>query len=398
MNSIQRACYTALTTLILAGVSFSQDARADSKTDQQDFAKIAFDEAAQHVLNGEYEQALEAFQRSQKLRSNPDALFNIAMCYKALSRYRDAYHGFQKYLKISLATGHSSRYRARAEHAMDELLRHVSQIHISENVPIDRIRIDDEVIHELPHSRTIVVDAGNHTIGIEAAGFQPFKSEINCPAGMLVDLAVNMVPEKATLIVQCEDDNATVFVDDEKTGRCDSQISLSPGARAIRVEAGDKQPFSSSVDVQAGQTIRMTAALEDRQAGLDSNNLQLADKVYRETRLAKIRRITGVVALSAGAAGLATGVVLTFAANSEYQETEKWRPEAQAGNLEALSKFNKADQNFVSYRNGMVAAIATGAALAATGAALLIIDVIKKKNTQKSSRFSAVASGFRVKF
>lgn len=368
----------------------------------QERAKIEFDEAAQHVRLGSYEQALAAFQRSHKMHPNPDALFNIAMCYKALSRYGAAYLAFEQYLDSALTQDHDIRYRVSAEQAIDELRQRVSQIRVSPSIQQTAVRVDGDVVEILSHSGTIVVDPGVHEIAIEAEGFVPFTTKIDCPEGTVLELATQMIPVEATVQVSCHDDSATVIVDDVEIGGCESQTTIQPGSHRIRVESSDKEPFQTLVDAQAGQQLRLTAVLENRQdteIQKDVGSLT-RDKVDATSRYSKARRLAGILALSLGAAGSALGLTFQIVGYQEVQSTEQkkeeYRKTADSRTYEEIEHARK--ETIPALRNGMIAGYATGLALVTTGIVLLVIEAKSKSRNKIAQRFDFLANGFSVRF
>ena len=63
-----------------------------------DLAKRKFEEGIQFLADGQYDQALAAFETSYAQRPKQQVLFNIAMCHQALFHYVKAIVAFKKLL------------------------------------------------------------------------------------------------------------------------------------------------------------------------------------------------------------------------------------------------------------------------------------------------------------
>lgn len=132
--------------------------------------------------------------------------------------------------------------------------------------PIDHatIYIDDPPPHEkkpwgfAPHGE--MIEAGKHTLWVEAPGYETFEQTLTLEAGQQKELPITL--DRVSYGFLSIDGNAAlikVMVDGEPRGLASSEdgplrLKASKGKHLIRAEAPGKKPFEAEIDVPAGQS------------------------------------------------------------------------------------------------------------------------------------------------
>jgi len=161
--------------------------------EQQDRARVLFVRGAELFAAEDYEAALESFQESHRLNPVDSALYNIAMCQRALFRYVESRETFRQYL-------------AAGGEAIDETRRHEVQrsiLELEELLGELRLRVVpqgarlylDEVPLPPEQWASMLVRTGRHTLRAEAEGYQPWVRQLDLSMGDATEVAVHLVPE-----------------------------------------------------------------------------------------------------------------------------------------------------------------------------------------------------------
>ena len=82
-------CVWTMTTSSVVGASAQEGAAAGAPVDEE-AARIHFASGRAYFVEGDYQNALDAFRRSYELSHRPPLLYNIANCLERLARYGEA--------------------------------------------------------------------------------------------------------------------------------------------------------------------------------------------------------------------------------------------------------------------------------------------------------------------
>jgi tetratricopeptide (TPR) repeat protein len=146
-------------------------------------------EAKRHFENGVTMQELEDFdgaaveyEASIDLYRSQNALFNLAMCYKALHKYNKALETFRTILKL-YGKRLAADVRAEVQTNIRQIKKMVAKVEITANVQQAVVLVDGEQIGLTPLATPIVVGAGTHRIRISAEGYTNQEKQISVVAG-----------------------------------------------------------------------------------------------------------------------------------------------------------------------------------------------------------------------
>jgi tetratricopeptide (TPR) repeat protein len=114
---MRSALLLALSWIALPSAAFAQS------DDSIDRARPHFVAAQQYYEDGEYAAALREFRRAHELTSQPEILYNIALCYERLGDFPNAVSSLEQYL----ATEQEVAERAGAEERLARLRQTIAQ-------------------------------------------------------------------------------------------------------------------------------------------------------------------------------------------------------------------------------------------------------------------------------
>ncbi len=181
--------------LVLALVSFAAPAWAQTDSTGVEQARALFQEGMDAVGREDYATALEAFTRSWELNPKPIALFNVAMCRRALADLPAAYDAFHAYLDVALEE--PTERRAQAERMLEELDAALARVAVTASVTGAQILVDGAAVGTSPLGAPVRVTTGTHVFQARADGFEPAEEIVEVAAGEAVDVAFTL---RATVV------------------------------------------------------------------------------------------------------------------------------------------------------------------------------------------------------
>jgi hypothetical protein len=126
-------------------------------------AKRAFDEGLTAVADGEYELAVERFERAQALGPHPVTLFNLALALELAGRSPEAWELFD----ALVAVAESDRERRQIRRRMAKLDPQIAVVEIEADRG-SRLCLDDfELVADDEGHRHLAVEPGRHTIRLD---------------------------------------------------------------------------------------------------------------------------------------------------------------------------------------------------------------------------------------
>ncbi len=229
------------------------------------------------------QKALEAYTECMQVVRSPNVIFNLALTLEELGRHAEAFGYYTEYL------GMEERSEAETQEARerrDRLLPHLAVVRLASEPPGATVRIDAE---EQPQRGAtplvLAVSEGPHTAVFSHPAYGemslPFVARLGEQVRVQADLeslvAVppeepaaetetseeleDAVPENGVLEVRSQVPSV-VLVDGHAVGRGERlRETVSPGTHRVHVQAVGYEPVDTSVEVQPGQTHKLTATL-----------------------------------------------------------------------------------------------------------------------------------------
>ncbi len=225
---------------------------------QEAEARALFEQGRAHAEAERWIEALDAFRRSRAVAERPTTIFNIATTLIRLGRAQEALATIAELERVADPRQHARILADAAEirRQAEASLRHVT-LHVS---PADAtVEVDGELVAGDGAERTMVLDPGAHAVVVSATGHATERFSLE-PGSDTREVTLGALD--GTLHIVPSVDTATVSVDGSVRGTGALELSLTPGSYAIGITADGYLPFDRRVDLGAGATLTVDAALE----------------------------------------------------------------------------------------------------------------------------------------
>jgi hypothetical protein len=133
-------------------------------------ARTLFERGTRLMENENWEMALVELRRSFERYPTRSALFNLAMCEKALHQYRAALAHFDDWQARYGSSAPEAEQEAVSA-AQTELREYVGFLLVQSEPSGATVRVDGEVVGTTPFDRPLVVDIGRHQVDLAAEGY-----------------------------------------------------------------------------------------------------------------------------------------------------------------------------------------------------------------------------------
>jgi tetratricopeptide (TPR) repeat protein len=188
----------SLTGLLLAALlspsyGFGQDENIDAKDKAK--AKKLFKEGVSYFESGKHAQALEAFQKSYKLRPHWAIRFNLGLCYKELGMYTKAKSEFLGFLEEG-GSDVNQATEAEVEKELAILSQIIAVIEIDINIDGSEIWMDGKEFATSPLDDKIELDPGSHLLSISKDGYETYEEEFILSKGERKSFKISLLPTK----------------------------------------------------------------------------------------------------------------------------------------------------------------------------------------------------------
>ncbi len=306
--------------------------------DEEAEAKVTFEKAVVMFAGEDYKGALEAFSESYRIYPRATTLFNMGMCQKALLLYVEALGTFEEFVADENAAEHPTLSQ-HAQTAIVDLTKLIGALEITGVPEGARVILDGEELTETSLATPFRLNPGYHSLQVTLPGFEPFVSDVTSTPS-------------ATTVVE-------VRLDPARPEEPPITVETEPATKPPRVE------------------------------------------IPREDTPGPMLRIS---ALAAGAVGLG------FAAFGVYYGTEYNRLVAE-GNADVdyvqnegpdqgimTNYYNIEQKALPEMRTRIIWTHTVGWTLVAAGVTMFVIDVKKRKKTEKERRAHLYPGGVSVQF
>ena len=327
---IRAAHSTAVALSFLTIVAYAPRARALDDANTRSTAVQLFDEAEALFAKNQVADACPKYAESFHLDPQLGVLIYLAECYEKNNQLASAWGSFREAEEMAAKRGDSRLAHAheRAVALEPRLDRLAVMVTGSARVPNLQILRDGMLVAETLWNSGVLVDSGKHRLEARAEGYLPWKSEVNV-VGDGVSQSVS-VPK----------------------------LDIDPAAAAGSSGAGESSPASSNriaaiaiggvgiVGLGVGGFFGLSAQSsysDSRPLCNDGNVCTSRGTDLRNS--AKSKALVSTIAVGAGVAALATGVVLWFispkAKEQPPQSARGWRvaPDEHAWGIDLSTAF-----------------------------------------------------------
>lgn len=193
---------------------------------QTDEAALRFEEGVSQLQAQRYADAIDAFQRSLRVREAAGTLYNLGLALRGLNRCREATAALTRQAAID---GNAER-RAAGEQLLTETRACVAEVSLTVRGRPDELLVDGVSTPLGEGVHAVRLDPGTHHIRARREGYQPASETVALERGgraaLLLDLSVAL---RGTLTLDTTASVASLRVDGEL---------VAPGRRAVEVPAG----------------------------------------------------------------------------------------------------------------------------------------------------------------
>lgn len=218
---------------LFACVAFYSAAGAaeEEEGDNQDPAQTTaeaialFHKGIEAFAKENYPDALLFFTQSYELNPNPNVLYNIGMCQRALFEYAESVETLKKYL---LTKGGSvpAAEKKEIKKIIIEMEKSLATLEITVSKSGAAVRLDGEDVGESPLADPFKLDPGGHEIVVKKDGYETFKKEIILKTGEIRRMVITLYPVGQT--PEPEKIMETVKPEKKKKKKEISKIARSP--------------------------------------------------------------------------------------------------------------------------------------------------------------------------
>jgi hypothetical protein len=154
-----------------------------------DAARASFLKGIDLVASEEYAEALSAFESSYWDTPNPNALFNIAMCEKALFLYPASIRSFEEYLSFDEAP---EGKKEAARKAISEMRQKVGRLLVQGDPHGTIVSVDGEHRGRLPLTMPLLLEPGIRNITFSCDGYRPRVETLEVAPGVGYELTIHL--------------------------------------------------------------------------------------------------------------------------------------------------------------------------------------------------------------
>jgi hypothetical protein len=286
----------AITGLAIALATAPTTALADDEED----ARVHFEQGVALYESGDFEQAAIAFARAYELKPSYKLLFNIGQAEAELKHYARALEAFTRYL----AEGGDAVPPERGTEVKSEIKRLnalVGMIEIVSQVEGAKIKIDNESKGETPLTGPIFVDIGKHEVVVKKGQDELLREVVRIAGGQRLTLEVEGLGGAAQ-----GTGDAPAEPEDEGGGRVWTWVALGVGG-AAGIAGG----------AIGGAAMSKKSQLDDKCEG---NHCPSSTEGDADT--VKTMSLTADVLFGVAGAAIITGVILFFVEPDDESEVE----------------------------------------------------------------------------
>jgi hypothetical protein len=227
-------------------------ALAQTETD----ARQMFQEGTEHLVRAqrlrgpsraqELRQALNLFHRALTVTRSRSILYNIAVCYHLLSRYRDAFTYYNEYLAIEDL---SDEDRGQAEEQLARVRPHVALVQVASTPPGATIYVDRrDLSPQGVTPTTVATSPGEHRIIAVLEGHEAAEAPVETALGETREVQLELEALPTRVHIETDPEGAEIRIDDESS----EPLGITPLSTTI--PAGQHRIYAT-LDDRSGRTV-----------------------------------------------------------------------------------------------------------------------------------------------
>lgn len=318
--------------LVVLGLSLALPAAARAQSNDRTLAEALFSEGKRLQKEGKLDEACPKFDDSYKAFPGTGALFNAANCYEQAGKTATAWGRYGEAAAAARRDGNSERVQL-AESKRSALEPKLARLKVEvaaavKSTPGLEVKVGDRAIPPTAFGVSVPVDPGHVVVLASAPQREAFKAELDIAQGSNETVKIEALTASAAAAegepaptAPASTAGTTAASEPTSTG------SDGSGQRTVGYVVGGVGLVGLTVGVLFNVMARGAASDADKDCLGDSPsgacNLTTPDQISaRKTNLdsAESKALVSYIALGAGTAALATGVVLVLTASSKQPE------------------------------------------------------------------------------
>lgn len=209
---------------------------ATAPSDAEQEARGRFSRALTLFNEGRFEASLAEFDRAYAIAPAYQVLFNLAKVHARLGHSVEAADTAARFLNDG-GTAISPERRAEAAALLAEQTARIGIIAVDLDVPDATVMLDGVDVATDPHTTTVRVASGNHSVGVRAPGYETARTSVRVAGGQTVRVALAPKPLSswASIEISSPLEGVEVWVDGQSVGRTPlaTSITVAPGERVV---------------------------------------------------------------------------------------------------------------------------------------------------------------------
>jgi hypothetical protein len=184
-----------LLTAVLLSFLGHLGASSAQAEDPKKAAKKLATQGDERFREGEYEIALEKYQKSYETYANPKVFFPMAQSEEMLGRDLEALQHYEQFLSEA-GDGAGEQVRKDAQSRITEIESRISIVTFAVRPEGTVVSIDDVEMGEAPLDEPVKLLPGKHTYGFKKEGFASLTKTVELQPGDRVQEAVELGPQR----------------------------------------------------------------------------------------------------------------------------------------------------------------------------------------------------------
>lgn len=249
-------------TVAPARAADAEPAKANSSADATTEARRHFKLGIKLYQDTNYPGALAEFEAAYAAKPGPGSLQNIALCQKALFRYREAAASLEQLLHAHGSELSEGETKAVSD-AINELHGLVGSIVVLVEPTDAKVTVDGRAVPSGELRAGVEVNVGEHTLVADLPGYARLSRVVRVASGQkLLPVELKLKATDGFLNVIASDPRAAIAIDGTTRAFHEWRGSIKPDTdHLIQVFREGYESFETSVSVPVGKTLDVRAEL-----------------------------------------------------------------------------------------------------------------------------------------
>jgi len=172
-------------------------ARAQAQTPELDRARATFTEALADQEAGHADVALAKFRRVAEVRDTSQVEYRIGACLEALGQRRRALVAYDRSVRLGRGDAHAEDVVASANEHIATLASSMGKLAlVTDSASQLDVRVDGEVISADELHAPLLLEPGQHTVDVTAAGKKPTHANVVLERAQRINLTVALADDE----------------------------------------------------------------------------------------------------------------------------------------------------------------------------------------------------------